>query len=402
MYNQKSNIMKPIRLIYLVFTLLIAATIIIGCEKQIQDEIQFPELTNEAEPTLKSTTSCSFDLIADQNITVGTVTSDFNSPTEVTITYLMTDTDWCLIKIHLDVQSDPANFPMNTGGNPQVGNFAYNEMLDCELSWSVTIDLTTISGWASGDAVYIASHAEVKKPPVRSAWAGDTPFPGNSWANYFSCTPPPSWECGDPITDERDGQTYNTVQIGDQCWMAENMNIGTMIYSTSNGSQQTDNDIIEKYCYNNDENNCDIYGGLYEWDEMMQYVTDEGAQGICPEGWHVATDDEWTTLTDYLGGLSVAGGKMKSSGTLEAGTGLWKTPNTGATNESGFTALPAGVRRYYNNGQFYYLGIGSNFWSSSQSSESRAWYIYPYYHNARMQPSNNIKATGGPVRCLKD
>ena len=93
---------------------------------------------------------------------------------------------------------------------------------------------------------------------------------------------------------------------------------------------------------------------------------------------------------------------MKSTGTLEAGTGLWHAPNYLATNESGFTALPAGVRRYFNDGEFYYLGIGSNFWSSSQINASEAWYIYPYYANARMRPSTNFKATGGPVRCLKD
>jgi uncharacterized protein (TIGR02145 family) len=120
--------------------------------------------------------------------------------------------------------------------------------------------------------------------------------------------------------------------------MAENLNVGTKINSTSDGQLQTDNEILEKYCYNNDIANCNIYGGMYEWNEAMQYDTTEGAQGICPDGWHIPTDAEWTTLTTFLGGESVAGGKMK-----EAGFAHWYSPNTGATNESGFTGLPGGA-----------------------------------------------------------
>ena len=134
--------------------------------------------------------------------------------------------------------------------------------------------------------------------------------------------------CGDPFTDPRDGQTYNSVQIGTQCWMAENLNIGEMI----NGSEEmTDNGVIEKYCYDNDPANCETYGGLYQWNEMMEYTTTPGVQGICPTDWHLPSDGEWTTLTDFLGGESVAGGKMKETGTVH-----WRTPNIGATNESGF------------------------------------------------------------------
>ncbi|MCD4680222.1 MAG: hypothetical protein K8S00_07525, partial [Bacteroidales bacterium] len=134
------------------------------------------------------------------------------------------------------------------------------------------------------------------------------------------------FKCGKPFTDLRDGQAYNTVQIGDQCWMAENLNIGERISSSMN---QTNNGVIEKYCINN-PGNCDEYGGFYQWNEMMEYSTIAGSQGICPNGWHVPTYDEWTILYSYLGGYEVAGGKMKESGTLH-----WLPPNTGATNESG-------------------------------------------------------------------
>ena len=108
------------------------------------------------------------------------------------------------------------------------------------------------------------------------------------------------------------------------------------------------NGIIEKYCYDDDPANCDVYGGLYQWDEMMGYTTTEGVQGICPVDWHIPTDAEWDILQNYLGGFNVAGGKLKEAGTIH-----WNAPNAGATNSSGFTALPNG----YRDG-----GVG-NFWA---------------------------------------
>ncbi|MCX6235096.1 MAG: hypothetical protein NT175_10320 [Bacteroidetes bacterium] len=204
--------------------------------------------------------------------------------------------------------------------------------------------------------------------------------------------------CGQQLVDDRDGQNYNTVQIGTQCWMAENMNVGTKINSTANGFQQTDNGIIEKYCYNNDIANCAIYGGLYEWPEAMQYVTTQGAQGICPDGWHVPTDGEWTILTNYLG-ESVAGGKMKSTGTIEAGTGLWYEPNEGATNESGFTGLPAGSRCDVN---FFELDYDGYFWSSFQYGTPYAFALRLYYNYAVMDMFGNAEDSGFSIRCLKD
>jgi uncharacterized protein (TIGR02145 family) len=206
-------------------------------------------------------------------------------------------------------------------------------------------------------------------------------------------TPTP-WSCGQPITDSRDGKTYPTVQIGTQCWMAQNLNIGARISETSN---QTNNSIIEKYCYNNDENNCNTYGGLYQWDEAMQYSTTPGVQGICPTGWHLPTDAEWTTLTTFLGGETIAGGKMK-----EAGLTHWNAPNTGATNSSGFTALPGGGR--YDFGYVDYLTYNAFFWSSSQSGATSAWDRYLNYNNESVYRYNyyNYKSYGFSARCLKD
>ena len=194
-----------------------------------------------------------------------------------------------------------------------------------------------------------------------------------------------------------EGLTYSIVAIGSQCWMAENLNVGTRINGVN---EQTNNSTLEKYCYDDLESNCDIYGGLYQWDEMMQYVTTEGAQGICPSGWHIPSDAEWTALITYLGGESVAGGKMKSTGTIEAGTGLWYDPNAGATNESGFTGLPGGSRG--NGGGFYGLSYAAYFWSSSGYIGSYVWYRRLYYTDDEVSRFFDGKTYGRSVRCIED
>lgn len=199
--------------------------------------------------------------------------------------------------------------------------------------------------------------------------------------------------CGDSLTDTRDGQKYSTVQIGTQCWMAENLNLGTRINGSSG---QTNNATLEKYCYNDIEDSCNVYGGLYQWDETMHYVTTEGTQGICPGGWHIPSDGEWTILSDYLGGNIVAGGKMK-----EAGYDHWASPNLGATNSSGFTGLPGGYRSY-SSGSFYNLGYLGFFWSSTEDGASFAWNRMLYYDIDDVGRGNYYKTYGFSVRCLKD
>lgn len=214
-------------------------------------------------------------------------------------------------------------------------------------------------------------------------------FDGTTWVLLMPVYP--SFICGQSFTDYRNGQVYNTVLIGTQCWMAQNLNIGTMI---NDSLDQTNNQVIERYCYNM-ESNCDIYGGQYKWNEAMQYVTTEGVQGICPVGWHLPTDAEWTTLTTFLGGESVAGGKMKETGTTH-----WASPNTGATNSSGFTALPGGVDRYYP-----FVTLYAYFWSSSEFGSMYAWYRNLSYDDAYANRNNifyNNKTLSLSVRCLKD
>lgn len=201
-----------------------------------------------------------------------------------------------------------------------------------------------------------------------------------------------AWICGDPLFDERDGQSYATVQIGNQCWMAENLNIGIMIQSSMNMSN---NGVIEKYCYDNSQTNCNVYGGLYQWNEMMEYSITPGIQGICPTDWHIPTDAEWTTLTNYLGGESAAGGKMK-----ETGFEHWAPPNLGATNSSGFTGLPGGCRNP--SGYFNSQYIDGYWWSSSRYGSSNTWFRYLSCYYSYVTRDRWDHSYGFSIRCLKD
>jgi uncharacterized protein (TIGR02145 family) len=399
-----SNTRKVVyKKIYLILSMFLISLMYFGCEKfpPAVDE-SFPSVSGISHETTtggyKSPPFCEVNLLAPQETNVGTVTTTFNDEgDELTVVYEVTTTEWCLIQTHLDIEVDPANFPMTPGGNPKVGQFAYGALLDCTTEWEQIIDLSTISGWIAGATIYIAANAELKKEPhgEEAAWGEGEQFPGhNRWAMYFSCKAP----C--PASFTYDGQTYSTVLIGDQCWMAENLNVGTMINSHPGGQLQTNNGLIEKFCFGDDLANCAVYGGLYEWDEAMNYVTDEGAQGICPTGWHIPSTTEWQTLSAFLGGDDVSGGKMKEEGTIN-----WSYPNTGATNSSGFTALPGGYRHDLS-GDTYDLGIIAHFWSSSQvyylDGTIGGWRSNLDYDNDNFGPGDGNKPYGFSVRCVKD
>lgn len=205
----------------------------------------------------------------------------------------------------------------------------------------------------------------------------------------------PIFNCGTILEDERDGKEYATIKIGELCWMVSNLNIGLRIDGADN---QTDNNVIEKYCYGDDEANCDVYGGLYQWDEMMQYdqfYVEKDFRGICPKGWHVPRSgmSEWSDLFKYLGGENVAGGKMK-----EVGTSHWNPPNTGASNESGFTALPGGWR-YNTDGSFDGKGTNANFWGTSSGGSLSSMHLLTYDSDTAYY-YNYQKTHGLSVRCI--
>ena len=220
------------------------------------------------------------------------------------------------------------------------------------------------------------------------------------------------------------GLTYGTVTIGTQCWFVQNLNYGTRV----NGSaEQSNNSVVEKYCYSDTEANCTTDGGLYQWAEMMALPytcnsTDcSGSinsphQGICPSGWHIATDAEWTTLTTYLSANSQYWCNSnntyiaKSLASTDAVAPNWTNSSTACQvgndrnnlpqNATGFTALPAGYRS--TNGSFYTRANFSYLWSASQYSATYAWNRYLYYNYATVTRNNDNKAYGFSARCLKN
>lgn len=203
-------------------------------------------------------------------------------------------------------------------------------------------------------------------------------------------------EPGPDVTDA-DGNEYSSVRIGTQTWMAENLkttkyNDGTSISLVTDGDEWKDL-TTEAYCwYNNDESSYrETYGALYNW-----YAVNTGK--LCPSGWHVPADAEWTTLTDYLESETYAGGKLKETGAVR-----WGAPNTGATNESGFTALPGGDRGP--DGLFYGLGLGAYWWTSSVAAynvEIDAYYRFTYYNSDDVERLLFHKSMGQSVRCIKN
>ena len=199
--------------------------------------------------------------------------------------------------------------------------------------------------------------------------------------------------CGICDNDLTNDCVYEIVQIGDQTWISENLKVthynngDTILYSDGNWTNITDGAYVD---YDNDPSNTEIYGNLYNW-----YAVND-ARGLCPVGWHVPSYDEYTVLTDSFGGTSVAGGKMKSTGTIEGGDGLWYEPNLGATNESGFTALPSGK---YSAEGFKLQGSTGYFWSSDSNQ------ILGQFLDAESASLNSIpssKSSYYSIRCLKD
>ncbi len=196
-----------------------------------------------------------------------------------------------------------------------------------------------------------------------------------------------------------DGNVYNTITIGTQVWMKENLKVthhrnGNLIPQVTD-SDEWSNLTTSAYCsYDNNPANVDIYGYLYNW-YAVNFESD-GEKVLCPEGWHVPDKNEWTTLIEYLGGPEVAGGKMK-----ETGTSHWVDPNTGATNESGFTALPGGYR-YEPDGLFYLIEQAGYWWSSTANDMNNAWLAQVIFNNTHAPQHYYHKRHGYSIRCVKN
>jgi uncharacterized protein (TIGR02145 family) len=185
--------------------------------------------------------------------------------------------------------------------------------------------------------------------------------------------------CNGTLTDVRDNQQYPTVQIGTQCWMAANLNFGNVIPSSS---MQRDNCIMEKYCFNDNPVNCSTDGGFYQWDELVQFSSLAGGQGLCPPGWHVPTENDWNTLFAFYISSGFAGDPLKFTG------------------YSGFNALLSGTR--FLNRSWSFSGFATMLWSSTSQGPNKAWAHGMNSYNPSVSYYPAYRHNAFPVRCIRD
>ena len=260
-------------------------------------------------------------------------------------------------------------------------------LIGCESSTSASSD--------SSSSVASSSSSVVKSSSSSAKSSSSNAISSSSSSSIVYST----------IKDARDNQTYRIITIGSQTWMAENLKYLPSVVGPGTGSKTTPHYYVYGYNGTNVTDakataNYNTYGVLYNWPAAMNGAASSttnpsGVQGVCPDGWHLPSDAEWTELTDYLGGESVAGGKLKETGTTH-----WASPNAGATNETGFTALPGGFRHY--DGDFYGIGNYGNWWSSTENNTLYAYNRLLYYNYYGLNNFDNSKMIGFSVRCVRD
>ena len=278
-----------------------------------------------------------------------------------------------------------------SGGNiTSNGGYAVTSRGVC---WSTNINPTTSNSKTidgSGNGIFTSTLSGLTSNLTYYVRAYATNSIGTAYGLQLSFTA----TAASTVTDY-DGNVYHTITIGTQVWMVENLktthyNNGTVIPIVTDTTTWK-NLSTGAYCwYSNDLTTYkNIYGALYNW-----YAVNTG--NLAPTGWHVPTDADWSTLTSYLGGVSVAGGKLK-----EAGTTHWLSPNTGATNETGFTALPGGYRNL-NPTLYYDMGYAATWWSSTEGNSNSTWCRDMSYNDANLVSGNYYKNYGFSVRCVKN
>jgi uncharacterized protein (TIGR02145 family) len=229
----------------------------------------------------------------------------------------------------------------------------------------------------------------------------DSPEESNNYVFQFASDIP----CPGLDSLEYEGKWYHTVQVFSQCWLKENLDVGTKIPSTQT---MADNGILEKYCYANLDANCDKTGGLYTWEEMMQYTTTDGGRGICPGGWHIPTDEEWKVLEGTVDGYyrigNVVWNGLNNFRGTDAGFNLKSTEgwSGGGNGSDKFEFTGKGGGYWWQNSFFEYTNFG--IWWTSTSNNAGV----PYYRGVRMDMDkifrnlNTYGSNGYSVRCLKD
>jgi uncharacterized protein (TIGR02145 family) len=289
--------------------------------------------------------------------------------------------------------------PNGSGGVPSFRALVATDIPNLDWNKITTGKPTTLSGYGITDAVNTTGDQTIAG---NKSFTGTTtvPTPVNATdaatKAYVDALIEQLYAQGALRVRDYEGNYYNTIKIGDQIWMAENLKTtkyrnGDLIGTTTPATLDITSESTPKYqwAYDGNESNVATYGRLYTWNA----VTD--SRNVCPTGWHIPTDAEWTTLTTYLGGESVAGGKLK-----ETGTSHWQSPNTGATNETGFTALPSGERDY--DGAFHGIGYHGSWWSATEGNASDAWNRYVHYDDSDVIRFGINKKNGFFVRCLRD
>ena len=228
----------------------------------------------------------------------------------------------------------------------------------------------------------------------------DAPLSNETYTFQFATNIP----CPGIPTVVYEGQVYNTIQIFSQCWLKENLNAGIMIPGTT---EPSNNGIIEKYCYYDSPDSCTKYGGLYQWNELMQYTTQQGKQGICPAGWHMPADEEWKVLegaADIQYGIGYSiwdsfGGRGYDAGTNLRTTSGWNYNDDG-TDLFDFSGKPGGYRD--NSGNFADIGLAGYWWASSEAGNNNAWFRSLGYNYPGVYRLNDNRNQGFSVRCLRD
>lgn len=276
------------------------------------------------------------------------------------------------------------------------------------ICWSTnpnpTIALSTKTIDGSGTGIFSSNITGLSYQTTYYVRAYATNSIGTAYGNELSFTSP-------PLTDI-EGNTYNSVTICDKTWMASNLTVskytdGTIIPQVTSPTQWASLTTGAWCYYGGDPINGVTYGKLYNWYAVMGIHNAASAANpalrkqLAPVGWHIPTETEWTQLTNCLGGPTVAGGKMKATGTIQAGTGLWQTPNNNATNESGYSGLPGGKRDY--DGAFIDdISRYGMWWSSTPYGSTGAYYRGLSYSSGSFSGSANYNVVGYSVRCVKD
>ncbi len=297
--------------------------------------------------------------------------------------------------------SNSGNLPPDAPANPNPADNATSQPLTLNLSWTcddpnqdpLTYDInfgtnTTPSSAATGHASPTFNPGQLQASTTYYWQIIAHDNNGLSTiGNVWEFTTGAAFQCGLDFTDPRDGQIYPTIQMGSHCWMKSNLNHGSMLTGNINSS---DNGTIEKYCYNDDINNCTTYGGLYQWEEMMHY---NSGSDICPAGWHVATLDNWKNLEIHLGmDPTQAGNQTPGWYGTDQGTQLMQA--------AGFNALLGGYMG--NSGNFAGMPYITRFWTGTESSATAAHMRELNSTNDKVFHGQWNKEYGYSVRCVKD